>query len=154
MLPPLKQTVDPAELGDVLELDELWSFVQKKKNKRWLWTALCRRTRQIVAFVLGDRSTKTCRKLWNKLPAAYQQCASYSDFWEAYRRVFTSGKHQCVGKETGETAHIERWNNTLRQWMGRYTRETLSFSKTDSFHHLTTKWFIVHYNLRHSSFSP
>ena len=38
---------------DVLELDELYSFVGKKKNKRWLWVALCRRTRQVVAFVIG-----------------------------------------------------------------------------------------------------
>jgi hypothetical protein len=33
----------------------IWSFVQKKEQKRWLWTAMCRRTRQIVAFVIGDR---------------------------------------------------------------------------------------------------
>jgi insertion element IS1 protein InsB len=24
-----------------------------------------------------------------------------------------------VGKQTGETAHVERWNNTLRQRLGR-----------------------------------
>jgi insertion element IS1 protein InsB len=94
---------------------------------------MCRRTRQIVAFVIGDRSAKTCRKLWNKLPAACQKCASFSDFRETYQEVFTSGKRQCVGQETGETAHIERWNNTFRQWMGRYTRETLSFSKADTY---------------------
>jgi hypothetical protein len=25
-----------------------------------------------------------------------------------------------VGKETGQTAHVERWNNTLRQRLGHY----------------------------------
>ena len=57
----------PAEGGryegksdDVLELDEMWSFVFKKDNKRWIWTAIARKTRQIVAFVIGDRSEKTC----------------------------------------------------------------------------------------------
>ena len=34
----------------------MWSFVHEKWNKRWLWTVMCRRTRQIVAFVIGDRS--------------------------------------------------------------------------------------------------
>jgi hypothetical protein len=31
-----------------------------------------------------------------------------------------------------------RWNNTLRQWLGRYTRKTLSFSKEDTYHTLVT----------------
>ena len=47
----------PAEKGDVLELDELWSFVGSKANARWVWIALCRQTRQIVAYFVGDRST-------------------------------------------------------------------------------------------------
>lgn len=79
-LPALKNTLLPAEPDDVLELDELWSFVLKKSRKRWLWTAICRRTRQIVAFVIGDRSAKTCRRLWNKIPEKYKQCLTFSDF--------------------------------------------------------------------------
>lgn len=52
-----------------------------------------------------------------------------------------------VWKERGKTAHIERWNLTLRQRLGRYVRETLSFSKSDAFHHMVTKGFIIEYNL-------
>jgi IS1 family transposase len=44
----------------ILELDELWSFVLKKTNKAWIWIALCRKTRQVVAYAIGDRSEKTC----------------------------------------------------------------------------------------------
>ena len=55
-LPKLSQTLLPPKPNDVLELDECWSFVQQKFHKRWLWTALCRRTRQIVAYAIGDRS--------------------------------------------------------------------------------------------------
>ncbi len=55
-LPDVKETLLPAAPDDMLELDEIWSFVQKKEQKRWVWTAMCRRTRQIVAFVIGDRS--------------------------------------------------------------------------------------------------
>lgn len=62
-LPDLKDTLLPPQADDMLELDELWSFVLQKDAKRWLWVALCRRTRQIVAFVIGDRSEKTCRRL-------------------------------------------------------------------------------------------
>ena len=125
-LPDLKDTLLPAEPDDVLELDELWSFVLKKSKKRWLWTALCRRTRQIVAFVIGDRSAKTCRRLWNKIPDEYKPCLTFSDFWEAYQKVFPKGTHRCVGKESGETAHMERWYNTLRQRLARFVRKMLS----------------------------
>ncbi len=67
-LPPLPATLLPAEANDVLELDEVWSFVLKKTNQRWLWTALCRRTRQIVTFVIGDRSDETDRRLREQIP--------------------------------------------------------------------------------------
>ena len=70
-LPAFRTSVEPARANDVLELDELWSFVGKRQQKRWLWVALCRRTRQIVAFVIGDRSAKTCWKLWQRIPIAY-----------------------------------------------------------------------------------
>ena len=71
-----------AQPGDVLELDELWSFVGSKANKRWVWIALCRRTRQIVAYFIGDRSEESCWRLWSWIPQAYRQCATFSDFWE------------------------------------------------------------------------
>jgi len=146
-LPDLAETLEAARPNDVLELDELWSFVLKKSNKRWVWIALCRRTRQVVAYFIGDRSEKSCRELWKRIPDAYKKCCSYSDFWEAYRKVFSSKTHQSVGKESGETAHVERWNNTLRQRLARFVRKTLSFSKSDTFHELVLKLYIHYYNL-------
>lgn len=145
-LPSLAQSLLPAQADDVLELDEVWSFVYRRKNKRWTWTALCRRTKQIVAFVIGDRSAKICRRLWNKIPESYKRCQSFSDFWQASATVFDTNTHEQVGKETGENAHMERWNNTLGQRNGRYVRETLSFSKKDSWYHMVTKMFIFGYN--------
>lgn len=146
-LPPFRSSLLPAQATDVLELDELWSFVGNKKQKRWLWIALNRRTRQVVAFVIGDRSAQTCRKLWQRIPDEYRRCHSYSDFWHAYEQLLTTGRHHLVGKESGQTAHVERWNCTLRQRLARYVRKTLSFSKLDKYHHLFTKWFIYEYNL-------
>ena len=142
----MKQQVEEAEEGDVLELDECWSFVQRKSNKKWLWVALCRRTRQIVAFVIGDRSAKTCARLWAKIPESYKQKQSFSDFWKAYGVVFSEDWHDQVEKKTGETSHVERFFNTLRQRVSRYVRKTLSFSKRERMHHLVTKLFITKYN--------
>jgi IS1 family transposase len=146
ILPDLSSTLEPPQADDVLELDELWSFVLKKSDKRWIWIALCRRTRQVVAYYIGDRSEKSCRQLWQRIPEAYKKLNSYSDFWDAYQKVFTSGNHQSVGKESGETAHVERWNNTLRQRLARFVRKTLSFSKSDDFHEIVLKLYLFYYN--------
>jgi len=80
----------------------MWSFVCQRANKRWLWTAMCRRTRQIVAYAIGDRSEETCRKLWEQIPESYRGCQSFSDFWDAYQKVFPKETHECVGKESGQ----------------------------------------------------
>ncbi len=145
-LPCLQEILLPALPENVLEVDELCSLVGKKSQKRWLWTALYRRTRQKVAFVVGDRSEKTCRRLWNKIPDAYQRCLSFSDFWGAYQKVFSKATHRCVDRGSGETAHIERWYNTLRQQLARFVRKSLFFSKSEAFH-MVAKWYIVEYNL-------
>ena len=131
----------------MLELDEVWSFVLVRAAKYWLWTAMCRRTRQIVAFVIGDRSALTCQKLWNKIPEDYRHCHSFSDFWDAYQRAFATDRHQSVGKDSGQTSHVERWFNTLRQRLGRFTRRTLAFSKRDDLHEGLLRLFIYDYNL-------
>ena len=146
-LPKLKDTLLPAQPDDILEYDEAWSFVLKKINKRWLWTVMCRRTRQIIAFVIGDRSQDTCRRLWNKVPIEYRSCVSYSDFWDAYQKVLPQETHPAVGKDSGQVSHMERWYCTLRQHQAGYVRKTLSFSKCHAFHHMITKWFIVDHNL-------
>jgi IS1 family transposase len=47
----------------------------------------------------------------------------------SYAKVFPHKRHGAVGKETGLTNLIERFNNTLRQRISRLVRKTLSFSK-------------------------
>src|ERR1051325_11475211 len=48
---------------------ELWSFVGKKKNRRWVWVAMAANTRQVIAFHVGDRSGQGAAALWEKIPA-------------------------------------------------------------------------------------
>jgi IS1 family transposase len=152
-LPPLSQTLLPDQASDVLELDECWSFLQQSFFERWLWIALCRRTRQIVAYAIGDRSQTTCRKLKDRLPYGYRDCRLVADGWEAYQQVFPADQLQVYRGVRGPTNHAERWFNTLRQRLARYTRKTLAFSKSDAYHPLVTHAFIVRYNLAilHSS---
>ncbi len=100
-----------------------------------------------MAFVIGDRSEKTCQKLWDNIPESYKQAICYSDFWEAYLNVIPSEQHQAVSKQTGLTNHIERFNNTIRQRLSRFVRKTLSFSKSEQMHLICLELFLHSYNL-------
>ena len=93
-LPKLSQTLLPSQASEVLELDECWTFLQQRFHERWLWIALCRRTRQIVAYAIGDRIQTTCRKLKDRLAHAYRDCRLVADGWEAYQQVFPTDQLQ------------------------------------------------------------
>jgi insertion element IS1 protein InsB len=60
--------------------------------------------------------------------------------------VLPSKRHRRVGKEAGETAHVERFNNTLRQRCANLVRKTLSFSNDADWHVARIRVFIDHYN--------
>jgi insertion element IS1 protein InsB len=129
------------------EVDELWSFVRRKADKQWLWLAFDKESRQVLAFFVGDRSRKSARKLWRRIPAPYRERATfYSDDWEAYKRVIPAERHMACGKESGLTNGVERFNCTLRQRVSRLVRKTLSFSKKLANHVGAIKYFICHYN--------
>lgn len=136
----------PAQVDDILELDEQWSFVGSKAYPYWLWVAQCRRTRQIVAYWLGDRSEMGALQLWRRLPDGYRRCYSFSDHWQAYTHIFDYTRHSQVDKKTGQTAHVERFFNTLRQRSPRLTRQTLAFSKSCFFHEIVLRLFLLEYN--------
>ena len=123
--------------------------------------ALCRRTRQVVAYAIGSRDEATCRALWERVPPAYKTGLLYTgllytgllytgllytDFWAAYAEVLPQEQHRATGKGAGQTCHIERFNNILRQRLGRLVRRTLSFSKIDTMHENCLRLFLHEYN--------
>jgi IS1 family transposase len=89
-------------------------------------------------------SVNQARQLWNSLPAIYRQCGvAYTDFWDAYGAVFPNKRHKAVGKETGKTSYIERFNCTMRQRVSRLVCKTLLFSKKLD-NHIGAIWMFVH----------
>lgn len=141
--------VTPPDKGKLtLELDEMWSFVSTKENKQWLWLAIDRHAKKIVGWHIGKRGEDDAKQLWGSLPGVYRQCAvCYTDFWAAYANVLPSCRHRPVGKDTGETSHIERTNGTFRQRVSRLVRKTLSFSKNKKNHRRAIKYFIWQFNV-------
>jgi insertion element IS1 protein InsB len=140
--------------GDVMirrlevEADEMASFVQKKAHKQWVWIAMDAKTRQVIAFHVGDRSRRSAKRLWAKIPQAYRQHATfYTDQYVVYAGVIPAAQHRAISKLARKTDHVERFNNTLRQRVSRLVREALSFSKKLANHIGAIKLFICYYNL-------
>jgi insertion element IS1 protein InsB len=131
-----------------VEADEMASLVQKKANKHWIWIAMDAMSRQVLAFHVGDRSRRSAKRLWAKIPEAYRQHAMfYTDQYVVYAGVIPAAQHRAISKLARKTNHMERFNNTLRQRVSRLVREALSFSKKLAHHIGAIKLFICHYNL-------
>ena len=131
----------------VVEKDELWTFVGKKKQARWLWIALERNTRRVLAWVLGDRSEQTAFKLWDRLPLSPQQRLKgtfCTDLWPAYDEPLLGVKRLT---RKGQTNHVERLNCTIRQQLSRLVRKSLSFSKSDEMLEASLTLAFHRYNL-------
>jgi insertion element IS1 protein InsB len=144
---PLKYKNSKVQLLFV-EADEMWSFVGNKENKQWIWLAMDVGTRQIIAFHIGGRGKADAEKLWQQIPEIYREKAYFfTDYWNAYACVLPKNRHAAVGKHTGLTNHIERFNLTMRQRVSRLVRSSLSFSKNIENHIAAIKFFLFHYNL-------
>lgn len=62
----------------VLEADELWSYVGNKQNQQWLWLVMHSKSRQIVAFHVGDRTKASGQALMAKLPEDLKKKPSFT----------------------------------------------------------------------------
>ena len=130
------------------EADELWSFVGKRANKQWVWIAMDAKTRQVIAFHVGDRSRESAKQSWADIPWVYREQATFhTDQYDAYTGVIPAARHKTITKHARKTNHIECFHNTLRQRVSRLLLETLSFSKKLAHHIGAIKYFICHYNL-------
>lgn len=135
-----------------IQCDELWSFVGDKANTVWVWLAIDQESREIVGVYFGNRDREGAQGLWQSLPPVYRQCAvCYTDFWASYESIIPTSRHKPVGKESGKTSYIERFNLTLRQRVSRLVRKTLSFSKKIVNHIGAILYFIHHYNSEKSA---
>lgn len=108
----------------------MWSFVKTKKNQRWLWLAICHKTRNVLAFVFGERKDKVFREL-KALLAPFGITRFYTDDWGTYERNLVGFQHIISKKNT---QRIERKNLTLRTRIKRLCRKTICYSKVIHMH--------------------
>ncbi|HEY5867746.1 MAG TPA: IS1 family transposase [Candidatus Tectomicrobia bacterium] len=90
------------------------------------------------------RGTRSGR--WHARPAVYRQRAvAYTDVWASSAEIVPASRHRAVGKATGGTRKIERFNHTRRQRISRLARKTLSFAKKLR-HPIGAIWLFVHHD--------
>ena len=136
---PVKLVADASPLEG--ELDEMWSFVQKKENQRWLWHAIDHATGKVLAYVLGNHTDNVFLQL-KALLEPFGISKFYTDGWGAYERKLDPNQHQ-VGK--ANTQKIERKHLTLRTRIKRLVRRTICFSKSEVMHDVVIGLYINRY---------
>jgi insertion element IS1 protein InsB len=132
-LPAVHETLlepDGSEEAPILALDELWSDVAKKTHQAWIWMALCRKTRQVVAYAIGDRSETTCRWLWEAIASPYRPGHCCTDFWKANPRSDPRRPAERCGKRHGRN----RPRGTLEPYDSRTVWPVLSAQRCPSPH--------------------
>jgi len=128
-----------------LQMDEMWSFVGNKRAKAWIWVVYEPEYKQVITYHIGDRSAKSLRQLWNKIPYRFRQhCFIETDHWEAYRQIVPEKAH-VVGK--AYTFYIESFFSCVRSRVSRLVRRSKSFSKKWENHEAAIKYFFWQYNL-------
>jgi insertion element IS1 protein InsB len=121
-----------------VEVDEMWSFVESKKQQRWLWHAIDHMTGKVLAYVFGDRSDDCFIRL-QQLLIPFGISTFHTDDWGAYNRWLLPEQH-VVSKKHTQT--IERKHLTLRTRLKRLARKTICYSKCKRMHDIVVGLFI------------
>ena len=127
--------------GLTSELDEMWSYVGKKAQPRWLWHAIDHHSGTVFAYVFGRRKDAVFLQL-QALLEPFGIRRFYTDGWGTYMRHLDPAKHT-VGKQHMQT--IESKHINLRTRIKRLVRRTLCFSKTEWMHDLVIGLFVNRY---------
>lgn len=122
----LPDAPESEEIPEVTDLDELQTFVGRKRNPVWIWTAVNHKQAGILAWVVGDRSAATFQCLW--LIVKCWHCFLYvTDGWKVYPTFIEDGD-QLVSKTY--MTRVEGENTRLRHYLARLHRKTLCYSKS------------------------
>jgi insertion element IS1 protein InsB len=109
-----------------------------KKKQCWIWKALDRDTRRVLARVIGRRDATTFRRLYDRVKGTGR--VYYTDDWPTYSTVLPTEQH-VIGK--AGTPAIERDNADTRHYLARMTRGGKVASKSLTMVDLTMKLHVA-----------
>ena len=121
----------------VLELDEMWHYLTRKRRKLWIWKALDRDTGQLLDWECGRRDKTTLKKLVDRL-APWDVKLYCTDQWATYASVIPPDK---LVQSKATTHALERNHCRQRHWFGRFKRKSIIVSKSKEMVDLTMALF-------------
>ncbi|MGL4427058.1 MAG: IS1 family transposase [Alphaproteobacteria bacterium] len=92
----------------------------------WIWIAVSRLTRRILAIEVGARGKKTLKRLWARL-SHLKPFAVATDKWKVYRQIIPSS---LLLQTKALTTTIESVNGQVRNYLARFNRKTKRYSKS------------------------
>jgi insertion element IS1 protein InsB len=128
---------EPTGKAIVLELDEMWHYLKKKRRKLWIWKALDRDTVRLLDWACGRRDKTTLKKLVDRL-ARWDVKIYCTDKWGTYASVIPPDQ---LIQSKAATHAIERNHCRQRHWFGRFKRKSIIISKSKAMVDLTMALF-------------
>lgn len=132
--PPMKLKF--LKLGSLTSYRHSWA----PRKKRWIWTVVDHKSPGILAFTVGDRSSKTFEQLWKRVQK--WDCFWWvSDGYPVYPKFINAAEH--IVSKTYMT-RVESENTRLRHYLARLKRKTLCYSKSEEMLTLSVR-LLIHY---------
>ena len=127
-----------------LQIDELYSFVNQKGKKVWIFYVYAPETKEILAVTMGKRSIKQLRSLMLQLKHLRIEIEFYcTDGFKGFQALLPYFNH-LIGKDF--TKDIEGVNTVIRSKIARLHRRTTKFSKKLKYHWYLFKIFVFYFN--------
>ena len=129
----LKKTEQIQTKTKVLELDELWWFVERKAKSEtrenvYLMTMVGREPRCIAGFdVAYDKSPERIQAIVDSAPEAENYC---TDGWTGYVDVAYPGRHIRNCRDKSDTFTVESVNADLRHYIPILARRSRCFPRS------------------------
>lgn len=120
----VKQPPIPKE--KIYQLDEIRTFIKRKKKQIWIVYALEQETKKVVSFNVGRRTNTTLSKVIKSLECSGAK-KIYTDKLKNYKYLIDPKIHSTKNRGIN---HIERKNLTLRTHLKRLNRRTICFSRS------------------------
>jgi len=105
------------------------TYVGRRTDKIWIWTAINHLAPGILAMEIGDRSGQTFARLWQRIKT-WDNRKYFSDGYCIYAIYIPLGKHQVLPKT--KLTRVEGENTRLRHYLARLPKSNLMLLKINS----------------------
>jgi len=98
------------EIPEIIDLDQLQTFLSNKRNKLWIWTAVNHKQPGVLAWTIGADSAETFKPSW-LIVKCWQGFFYVTDCWRVYP-IFIQDADHIVSKTY--MTRVEGENTRLR----------------------------------------